>query len=424
MGESEMSDSMIGTVVETVDAAPENGVASKRRWLIAIVLMLLVVTGYLDRISIAVLFSNADFQNAMGTGFNPALLGMLMTAFFITYGLSSLLLSFTGDKFGPRSMLVSGSLIWGALMLVMASATSYASMLVSRILLGLFEGPQFSWILKVVSGWFPPNEQGRANSIWLLGSPLGSAIGFPLIIFLVTDFGWQKAFEMLGFLSIVIMAPLIWIVVREKPGASSMAKTGTTVTSIWRDSKVFLRDRAFWFLTVFDCGELIYLWGLNSWLPTYLQRARHFDVQHLGIYSSLPFIMLFIGEVLSGFLSDRFERKAPLLFIGLTGASVLLYCATQVDSSTSAALLIALSAGCFGLSVPATYVLSIKIIPAAVASSGIGVMNGIANTIGALAPFAMGLVIASTHSMDSGLYVLICGSLICSCAIIPLLRHH
>ncbi len=51
-------------------------------------------------------------------------------------------------------------------------------------------------------------------------------------------------------------------------------------------------------------------------------------------------------------------------------------------------------------------------------------MNGIANTIGALAPLAMGVVIASTNSMEWGLYVLICGSLICSCAVLPLLRHH
>jgi sugar phosphate permease len=309
-------------------------------------------------------------------------------------------------------------------MLVMGSATSYGAMLTSRILLGLFEGPQFSWILKVVSGWFPPKEQGRANSIWLLGSPLGSAIGFPLIIFLVTRFGWRTAFGALGFLSIIVMAPIILAVVREKPRSPSEIETPTTLASIWRDSKLFLRSRDFWLLTIFDAGVLIYLWGLNSWLPSYLQRARHFDVQHLGTYSSLPFIMLFLGEVGSGFLADRFDKKAPLLFIGLSGASVLLFCGTLVDSPTSAALLIALSAGSIGLCIPATYVLSLKIIPSAVAASGSGVMNGVANTVGAIAPSAMGLVIAMSDRMDSGLYVLVLGSLICSCAIIPLLRRH
>ena len=403
-------------------------VASRRRWVIAVVLMLLVITGYFDRIAVAVLFSNSDFQNAMGTGFDPARLGMLMTAFFITYGISSLLLSFTGDRFGPRNMLTAASVIWGALMLTMGNARSYASMLISRILLGMFEGPQFSWILKVVTGWFPPKEQGRANSIWLLGSPLGSAIGFPLIIYLVAGFGWRNAFYVLSFLSIAIMAPAIWFAVKAGPAARAAASTEMsarrTIGAIFRDSRLFLRSYDFWLLTLFDCGELIYLWGLNSWLPTYLQRARHLDIQHLGIYSSLPFVFLFFGEVVSGILSDRIERKTPLMFIGLAGAAILLYCATLADSSTIAALLIALSSGFFGLCVPATYVLTIKIVPQAVASSGVGVMNGIANTVGAFAPFAMGLVIASTGSIDSGLYVLVCGSLVCSCAIIPMLRRH
>ena len=402
-------------------------ISVRRRWLIASVLMTLVITGYLDRISVAVLFTNPNFQKAIGIGFDAARLGMLMTVFFIAYGLSSLLLGFTGDRFGPHKMLVSGSLIWGALMLLMGGATSFLFMLLSRILLGIAEGPQFGWILKVVTAWFPPKEHGRANSIWLLGSPLGSAIGFPLMIFLVSKFGWREAFYFLAVLNILFIAPLLWVIVAEKPSSNNVPMykgKALNPKTIWIDSQAFLRNKDFWFLTAFDCGELIYLWGLNSWLPTYLQRTRHLDVQHLGVYSSLPFILLFLGEILSGWLSDRLKRKAPLLLIGLGGAAVLLYCATIASSPISAALLIAASAGFFGLCVPATYVLAMKVIPSEVASSGIGVMNGIANTIGAFAPFAMGIVIASTKSVDAGLYVLVAGALLCSLAVIPMLGRH
>ena len=407
-----------------VAGAAPGSMSTTLRWLTVVVLMMLVIVGYFDRISIAVLFNDTDFQTAMGTGFNPALLGGLMTVFFLTYGISSLFMSFTGDRFGPRNMLIAGSLIWGVLMVAMGRASSYASMFVSRILLGLFEGPQFSWILKVVSTSFPSRELGRANAIWLLGSPLGSAIGFPLIIGLVAAFGWRQAFYLLAALSIVLMAPLIFVVLRPNAGTAAPRETRApmTVASIWRDSRLFLRSRDFWLLTIFDCGELIYLWGLNSWLPTYLQRVRHFDLQHLGLYSSLPFVMLFFGEILSGILSDRMARKAYLLLIGLAGAAVLLYIATLVDAATTAALLIALSSGFFGLCVPATYVLTTRIVPPSVIASGTGVINGIANTVGALAPFAMGLVISATGSFDAGLYVLVCGALLCSLAIIPLLR--
>jgi len=398
-----------------------------RRWLVALILLCLVVTGYFDRISVAVLFSNTDFQTAMGIGFNPALLGMLMTAFFIPYGIASLFLSFTGDAFGPRRMLVGGTLIWGALMLIMGSVSSYAAMLVSRVLLGIAEGPQFAWILKIISRWFPRTEHGRANTIWLAGSPLGSAIGFPLIIALVAAFGWRVAFYMLAAMSIVLMAPLLLLVVGDWPPGRTTEmeeQKSPRAGNLWQDCGVFLRDRNFWLLTVCDCGELIYLWGLNSWLPTYLQKVRNFDIQHLGFYSSLPFILLFAGVILSGLLSDRFGKKAILIFVGLAGAAILLYAGTVASDRNTAALIIALSSGFFGLAVPATYALTQQIVPPTVLASGTGVVNGIANTVGALAPFAMGLVISATNDFNAGLMVLVVGAFCCSCAILPLVRRY
>lgn len=401
---------------------------SIRRWLIATVLLCLVVTGYFDRISVAVLFTNKDFQTAMGTGFNPALLGMLMTAFFIPYGLASLFLSFTGDAFGPRRMLVAGSMIWGTLMLIMGSVNSYLAMLLSRICLGIAEGPQFSWILKIISRWFPRGEHGRANTIWLAGSPLGAAIGFPLIIALVAAFGWRTAFYLLAALSILVMTPLLLLIVKDSPAGHHVTEAESQksprAAELWRDCSIFLRDTNFWLLTVCDCGELIYLWGLNSWLPTYLQKVRNFDLQHLGIYSALPFILLFVGVILSGFISDKFGKKAILIFIGLAGAAVLLYAGTVAADRNIAAVIIALSSGMFGLAVPATYALTQQIVPPSVVASGAGVINGIANTVGALAPFAMGLVISATNNFDAGLMVLVIGSFCCSCAILPLVKRY
>jgi sugar phosphate permease len=411
-------------------AAGGTALAAQRsywRWLVAFILLCLVVTGYFDRISVAVLFTNTDFQTAMGTGFNPALLGLLMTAFFIPYGIASIFLSFTGDRFGPRRMLVSASVIWGALMLIMGSLSSYLAMLVSRIVLGITEGPQFSWILKIISRWFPHGEHGRANTIWLAGSPLGSAIGFPLIIVLVATFGWRASFYLLASMSIVIMAPLLLLIVRDwPPGERSTIeeKHSPSAKQIWNDCRLFLRDTNFWLLTICDCGELIYLWGLNSWLPTYLQKVRNFDLQHLGLYSSLPFVLLLVGVILSGLLTDRFGKKAILIFIGLAGAALLLYAGTVAADRNNAALIIALSSGFFGLAVPATYALTQQIVPPSVVSSGAGVINGIANTVGALAPFAMGVVISTTSSFDAGLMVLVVGSFCCSCAILPLVKRY
>src|SRR5215471_12362769 len=77
--------------------------------------------------SIAVLFTNEAFHSAMGTGFDPAKLGLLMTAFLIPYALSAFLLSFTGDLFGPRRALCVAAVLWGSVMLLTGHVASYGA---------------------------------------------------------------------------------------------------------------------------------------------------------------------------------------------------------------------------------------------------------------------------------------------------------
>jgi hypothetical protein len=72
-------------MAETTERASA-GEAPAFRWIVAIVLFVAVVAAFFDRISIAVLFTNTDFQNAIGIGFNMPLLGLLMTAFFSPMG--------------------------------------------------------------------------------------------------------------------------------------------------------------------------------------------------------------------------------------------------------------------------------------------------------------------------------------------------
>jgi sugar phosphate permease len=400
--------------------------AATGRWVVALVLLAALICAFFDRISIAVLFTNADFTTAMGTGFDPARLGLLMTAFLIPYALSALLLSFTGDRFGPRRALCVATMIWGGLMLLMGAVSSYAVMIVYRVLLGIAEGPQFSWTMKTIKRWFPQAEHARANSVWLIGSPLGSAIGFPLTIWLVASFGWRASFYALGALNLVVVLPLLLAVLRDRPPESSatMVDDTTPARSFWQDCGVFLRSREFWLMVAFNCGTLTFLWGLNSWLPTYLKTVRHFDVQQQGIFSSLPFVLTFLGMLSSGIISDWVGRRAILCFLGQFAAGTLVYLGSILPDAHMAAFAIALGAGCWGLVIPAFLSVVLQVVPQSVTASGAGVINGIANLIGALAPFAMGWIMRATGDFNAGLLFLVLVTVVCSCLILPLVRRY
>jgi sugar phosphate permease len=418
----------ISTTPIEVPAGIRGGTASARRWLIAGVLFVAVLSAFFDRISVAVLFTNTEFQTAMGTGFNPTLLGLLMTAFVFAYGCSGVLLSFVGDLFGLRRSLALGSACWGVMMALMGGAGSFTAMLTLRVLLGVAEGPQFSITNSLVKRWFPRREQARANSIWMVGSPLGSAIGFPLMIYLVSAHGWRSAFYFLAALNLIVILPLVLTVLRDRPAVSPdrddpAAAVGLAQGTYLSQVGLFIRDWRFWMLVIFNSAALIYLWGLNSWLPSYLVKVRGFDPRQTGFYSFLPFFMMFLGEVLSATLSDRLGRRAIVCFCGLFLAGVSMFTVAMIGNAHTAALVMSVSAFFWGAALPPLFALGLQIIPTRALAAGVGVYNGLGNIIGALSPLAIGWLISRTGTFDAGLNVLVGATILGSLAMLPLARR-
>jgi sugar phosphate permease len=420
-----MSDSAITEPTQIAAAPPATGVKSAAyRWVMVFVLLLAVTTAFFDRINIAVLFTNADFKHAIGVGNNPAMLGLLMTGFVVAYGVSALILSFTSDVFGPRRTLSIIALLLGVIMAIMGGAASYAMMLVGRVLIGLTEGPQFGSANVAVKQWFPPNERGLASAIWGIGAPLGSMIGFPLVIILVANYGWRASFYVLAALNILVVLPAVWFLVRDKSQATKAAVSGAEAMPFGEAIRLLVSNKLFWLLALYDCSAMVYLWGLNSWLPTYLQVARHFDIKHSSVFSSLPFLLMIGGYFIGGWLGDKWRIKAWLCMVGMIGAGLLVYAASIVASPTNSALLIALSAGSWGLTVPTLFAMGTEVIPPKVTAMGFGIYAGIANIFGALTPVLMGMVIGKSGNYAGGLLVITFACVILSFTMIPLLRRH
>lgn len=65
-----------------------------------------------------------------------------------------------------------------------------------------------------------------------------------------------------------------------------------------------------------------------------------------------------------------------------------------------------------------------QIIPAKVTAAGIGMYNGIANLVGASAPFLMGLIIGRAGNYNGGLALLVVSCVVLSIPMVPLLRKY
>jgi sugar phosphate permease len=396
------------------------------RWVIVAVVLFAVTTAFFDRINVAVLFTDADFKQALGIT-NPAMLGLLMTSFVFAYGASAVMLSVTSDVFGPRRMLSLIALVLAVAMGLMGGAASYGAMLTGRVVLGIAEGPQFGTANVAIKRWFASGRRGFATASWTIGGPLGSMIGFPFVIFLVAQYGWRASFYVLAALNGLIVLPVVWLLLRDGPAqnivAAPRAPSDETLP-FGVAIKILLGSGRFWLLAIYDCGAMIYLWGFNSWLPAYLTQARHFDVTHSALFSSFPFLVMLAGNFFGGWLGDRLRSKAWICQIGLLMAGLSILAGTQVEDAVAAALLLALSAGFWGMTVPTLFAMGTEIIPGKVTSMGFGIYAGIANLVGAAAPLLIGILIGQSGNYTAGLLVIVVSCVVLSFAMVPLLRRY
>lgn len=407
-----------------MDSETKTGI---KHWMPAVILMICVILAFFDKISIAVLFSDSTFQNAMGIAQDKAKLGWLMTSFLLAYGFSSMFLSFLGDIFCPKKMLFWSVASWGVLMFAMGFANDYSTMITLRILLGLAEGPLFALAYTIVKQTYTDRQQARASTMFLLGTPIGAFLGFPITAFVLAHYDWHSTFFVMGSITFLVLA-LIVFGLRHLQLKRTVDIEGTGKRVNFKvhlsNTKSLLTNSAFWLLCIFNIALMTYLWGLNSWVPSYLIQDKGFNLKEFGIYSSLPFIAMLIGEIVGAVLSDKLGKRAIQVSGGLFVAGVFMYLMVIATNPVMVILAMSLSAMAWGFGVAAVFALLARITTADVGATAGGIFNGVGNFASAAAPVMIGAIVMQTGSFNLGITFLAAFAVIGSFFLIPLLKRY
>ncbi len=399
------------------DVAPKN---MMKHWTPAIVLMICVVLAFFDKISIAVLFTDEHFQLAMGVANDKAKLGWLMTSFLLAYGFSSVFLSFLGDIFSPKKLLFWSVLSWGILMLLMGVTTTYTGMLINRILLGIAEGPLFALCYSIVKQRYSDKEQARASTLFILGTPIGATLGFPITAHVLSIYDWHTTFFVMGALTIITVMLVHFglkdVVVQKVVRAKVDHKDNI---------RQLVGNLPFWLVCSFNIALMAYLWGLNSWIPTYLIEEKGFNLKSFGNLSMVPFLAMLAGEIVGAIYSDKYAKsRARQVFIGLLGAGISMYVMVLVRGVGPVLLAMSISSMMWGISVSAIFALLSKITSKETATTAGGIFNGLGNFASALTPVLIGYIVVFTGQFNNGIVFLALVAIIGSLILLPLLRKY
>lgn len=397
----------------------EKKLPSKRvEYKILIFILVITLINYFDRSSLA--FAITPIQEAFSL--NNAYFGILAGAFGMGYLLASFCAGFILDHYGVIKTWACAAIIWSLATICIGFSSGFWSLFTFRIILGLAEAFHFPALLKTITEWLEPYYRSRCVSIGLLGIPLASIIGAPLLSLVIHTFSWRMLFYLLGTLGIVWA--FLWLClfkrVQKKHRAFSfqidsseqLLKTDIPIGNKALLKKMF-KNRAFiGNCTNFFIFGYIIFFALN-WLPGYLQQVFSLNLLQTGGLVMIPWVFSAVFLILGGFVSDyiwkhthsvRSARILPIAIAVLcSGASFFLV--SFNNSLTYDILFLSLGLGFAFFANAPIYSLNADLFEKR-AGSAQGVMTAFSALGGILSPYLTGLIAQNTKSFQGAFYLI------------------
>ncbi|MDB6052009.1 MAG: transporter [Pseudomonas sp.] len=284
------------------------------------------VVGLLATLQFAVII---DFMlmAPLGAMIMPALsmstrqFGLVVSAYAFSAGLSGLLTAGFADRFDRKKLLLffySGFVIgtlWCGL------ATSFETLLLARVVTGVFAGVIGSIVLAIAADLFAPQSRGRVMGVIQTAFAASQVLGLPVGLYLANHWGWHAPFLLLAAMG---AAGGLVIVLAMRPVADHLA--ARQEHTAFRHLFNTLATRRHW--AAFAATALLTTGGYML-----MPFSSAFTVNNLGIdITSLPTVYLFTGLCtivtgpLIGRASDAFG-KLPVFYVGsaLTIIMVTIY---------------------------------------------------------------------------------------------------
>lgn len=376
-------------------------ISNQRRWTIVALLFTASLINYLDRavISFALPLISRDF------GLTAETKGLLLSSFFWSYALMQLPIGWCADRFNLRWLYAVAFTIWSFAQGLTGLAGSFGLLLAFRILLGIGESIYLPGGTKIVSLMFAPKDRGLPSGLFDFGTRTGLVFEGILVPWLLIHFGWRRTFVILGFTSLLWIAPWFSVFPRHmKTLQENAASAGRASHSMIR---TLLNRNLLGICLGFFCFDY-YWYVLVTWLPDYLVTVRHLSIVRAGFYASLAFFTFGIAEPIGGWIADSLIRhgwdetatRKGIVTVAF-GMGVFLIAAMRT-AHPGIAIVLLIGACLVGLATGNLLAILQSCAPHEAVGIWTGAENFAGNLAGIIAPLAVGFLIASSRSYVPG----------------------
>lgn len=293
------------------------------QWKLLIVLTLINLLNYFDRLIIVPMFPflKDEFQ------VSDFKLGLLASVFILVHSLSVLPFGYWADRGPKQKIMAAGVLFWSAATSLSGVAATFRALLVARALVGVGEGAYAPAGTAMISDCFPQSFRARVQGVFNLGMLLGGVLGLAVGGVLSQWVGWRLAFFLVGLPGFVLAISIYRLRV-------SVPSPGEETPAIWSLLKIpaYLVVLAGGMFVVFSSAAFI------TWGQVFGMRYHGLSVAAASAWIGLLVLLGSLGGVMmGGYIADRLQARWPWGRALTIGATLLvgtpfLFLAVTTDS--------------------------------------------------------------------------------------------
>jgi len=331
-------------------------------------------------------------------------LGWTNSGLSLTWALGAFLIGRWSDLIGRRKpFLICALVLFSACSILSGFAWSFESLLATRIVMGLAEGPFLPICLAIMAAASSPGRQALNAGVVqnVFGPIVGTSLASYALVRVAAAYDWHAAFFIAGIPGLVL-ALLIWRFVDEPERASGAVHTpppgGMLPVALLAHRNILLCS------LVSACAVGSIVVG-SIFMPLYLDGPRGYDDLTWSNVMAVVGICPAVGAIVIALWSDRVGRKPPLVVFTLMMAlapAALLWFEGPVELLTALMFVSWMGLGTFPLFMG---VIPTETVGRAQAATAMGLVVMIGELTGGVFGPPIAGRLADTYGLDVALYI-------------------
>jgi sugar phosphate permease len=250
--------------------------------------------------------------------------GILSAFFYFVYTPMQLVVGLLSDLYGPRRILTVAIITCtiGSYLFSIADILFVAA--IGRGLIGFGSAFAFVSILKLASSWLPQRFFALFVGLATMLGMIGAIVQVTLFSSLVHSIGWKETINV-GTIAGVILIPLMWLIIRDKPITEHQTKIKPQYRETFTGFLNILKKPQMWLNGFIACVMYLSLslfaelWGIP-----FLSNVYKLSAHDAALACTMVYLGWLVGSPLIGYISDiTCLRRIPILLGCLLSAILI-----------------------------------------------------------------------------------------------------